>query len=292
MGPGTVREDGRHPLFDHPFPEVEQTYGPRDCMLYALGVGFGADPTDGAELPFVFEEPALKVVPSMAAVLAGPGFWARDPAAGIDWRRFLHAEQEVVLHRPLPARGTVRARARVTRVIDKGEGKGALIYLERVLRDADGPLATVRVVNLARGNGGHGGDTGPQPRPHALPARSADHMFETGIDARAALIYRLSGDPNPLHADPAVARAAGFARPILHGLCSFGIAVRAILATYCAHEPARLAAIGVRFSAPVYPGERLRFDLWRDDAIVSFRAMVPARGVVALDHGRAELRRP
>lgn len=295
MSLGTVHEDmrqesTRHPVFDYAFPEIEQSYSPRDCILYALGVGFGADPTDSAELPFVFEEPGLKVVPSMAAVLAGPGFWVRDPAAGIDWRRFLHAEQEVVLHRPLPISGTIRARARITRVIDKGKDKGALIYLERVLRDAAGPLATVRVVSLARNDGGRGGDAGPQPRPHQLPARPADRTFEADIDPRAALIYRLSGDPNPLHADPETARKAGFHRPILHGLCSFGIATRAILATFCAYEPARLAAITLRFSAPVYPGERLQLALWRDNDTVSFRAAVPARDVVVLDHGRAELR--
>ncbi len=285
-----TQEGMRHPLFDYPFPEVEQSYGPRDCMLYALGVGFGADPLDGAELPFVFEEPELKVLPSMAAVLAGPGFWARDPAAGLDWRRFLHVEQEVVLHRPLPASGTIHARARITRIADKGEGKGALIFLERVLRDGEGPVATVRVVNLARGNGGCGGDAGPTPQPHPLPERCPDHAFETEIDARAALIYRLSGDPNPLHADPQIARQAGFSRPILHGLCSFGIATRAVLATFCAYEPARLASIGLRFTAPVYPGERLKFHLWRDSDVVSFRAIVPQRDVVVLDHGRAELR--
>ncbi|MEL7014184.1 MAG: MaoC family dehydratase N-terminal domain-containing protein, partial [Pseudomonadota bacterium] len=181
------------------FPEVVQSYTTKDCILYALGIGFGEDPTHRAELPFVFEEPNLQVVPSMAAVLASPGFWARDPATGIDWHRFLHAEQEVVLHRPLPTDATVSAKTRITRILDKGGAKGVLIYLERSITDQDGPLATVRVVNFARGNGGCGGDSGPQPATHSLPPRPPEARFETHTDPRSALFYRLSGDPNPLH---------------------------------------------------------------------------------------------
>ncbi|MEM6637663.1 MAG: MaoC/PaaZ C-terminal domain-containing protein, partial [Pseudomonadota bacterium] len=215
------------------FPEVVQSYTTKDCILYALGIGFGEDPTHRPELPFVFEEPNLRVVPSMAAVLASPGFWARDPATGIDWHRFLHAEQEVVLHRQLPTDSVVRAKTRITRIIDKGESKGVLIFLERNIADKFGALATVKVVNFARGNGGCGGDIGPQPTPHQVPDGLPEARFETHTDPRSALFYRLSGDPNPLHVDPDVAAAAGFDRPILHGLCSFGIATRAILATYC-----------------------------------------------------------
>ena len=284
----------RENLLRYGFADTHQHYTAKDCILYALGVGFGeagsgtATP-DPAELPFVFEEPRLKVVPSMAAVLATPGFWARDPASGVDWRRFLHAEQEVILHRPLPIDALVTAKTKVTRIIDKGVDKGALIYLERVLKDERGGLATVRTTGFARGNGGCGGDTGPQPAPHPLPDRPADSVFETRIDPRAALIYRLSGDPNPLHVDPEVAASAGFARPILHGLCSFGIATRAILARHCAYEPARMRSIRVRFAKPVYPGETLRVEMWCDDGIVSFRATVPDRAIVALDHGRAEI---
>lgn len=279
----------RDRLRAYPFPDVVQSYTSRDCILYALGVGYGADPTDRDELPFVFEEPALKVVPSMAAVLASPGFWARDPATGLDWRRLLHAEQEVILHRALPPEGEVRARTTVQRIIDKGAQRGALIYLERVVADADGPLATVRVVNFARGNGGCGGDTGQQPEPHKLPDRPADAVFEAPTDPRAALIYRLSGDPNPLHVDPETAESAGFERPILHGLCSFGIATRAILAAFCGQDPKRLRAIKLRFAQPVYPGDTLLIEMWHDAGIVSFRARVDGRDVVSLDHGRAEI---
>lgn len=284
-----VRQGFRAQLQRYAFPEVVQRYTARDCVLYALGVGYGADPNDLGELPFFFEEPVLKVVPSMAAVLASPGFWARDPASGVDWRHFLHAEQEVIFHRPLPPEAEVWAQTVVKRIIDKGADKGALIYLARVVADAKGPLATVRVVNFARGNGGCGGDTGPQPAPHELPARPADRAIEAPIDPRAALIYRLSGDPNPLHVDPDVARSAGFERPILHGLCSFGMTTRAVLAGFCNQDPAQLRSIKLRFSQPVYPGETLTIEMWRDADIISFRAKVAERDVVALDHGRAEI---
>lgn len=279
--------DFRDRLRNFAFPEVTQSYTTKDCILYALGIGFGEDPTHRAELPFVFEEPVLHVVPSMAAVLASPGFWARDPATGIDWHRFLHAEQEIILHRQLPPESTVCAKTRITRIIDKGASKGALIYLEREIADQFGALATVKVVNFARGNGGCGGDNGPQPAPHGMPAGPAEARFETHTDPRSALFYRLSGDQNPLHVDPDVAAAAGFDRPILHGLCSFGIATRAILATYCDYKPECLRSIKLRFSNPVYPGETIRVEMWRDGAEVSFRAKVADRGVTALDHGRA-----
>ena len=279
--------DFRAKLETFAFPDVTQSYSTKDCILYALGIGFGEDPTHRAELPFVFEEPNLSVVPSMAAVLASPGFWARDPATGIDWQRFLHAEQDVVLHRQLAAEATVRAKTRITRIIDKGPTKGALIYLEREIVDQFGALATVKVVNFARGNGGCGGDDGPQPTPHEIPDRPPEARFETHTDPRSALFYRLSGDPNPLHADPDVAAAAGFNRPILHGLCSFGIATRAVLATYCNYRPERLRSIKLRFSNPVYPGETIRVEMWRDGPEISFRATVADRGVTALDHGQA-----
>lgn len=284
-----TQDSFRSRLESYRFPEVEQSYGTKDCVLYALGIGFGENPTHRAELPFVFEEPRLKVVPSMAAILASPGFWARDPEARVDWRQFLHAEQEVILHRPLPAEARVHAKTKLARIIDKGADKGALIYLERVIRDERGDLATVRVVNFARGNGGFGGDTGPQPPPHIIPDGPPETTFETHIDPRAALFYRLSGDPNPLHVDPDMAAAAGFERPILHGLCSFGIATRAILASYCDYDPCRLRSIKLRFSKPVYPGETMRVEMWRTGQVISFRARVADRGVVTLDHGRAEI---
>ena len=278
-------------LLTRTFPVVTQEVTPHNCMLYALGVGYGADPMDREDLPFVFEEPDLLAAPSMPVVLAGPGFWARQPDTGIDWRRMLHGETELELHDTIPTGGSVNARTRVTRVIDKGAGKGALILTERVVRDAAGkPIATVRGTSFARGNGGCGGDSGPQAPPHPIPDRHPDVELDTITEPRAALLYRLCGDPNPLHADPDVAAAAGFDRPILHGLCSFGIAVRALLKACCAMQPRRLRSVKLRFTGPVFPGDTIRTQMWRDGDVVSFRASVPHRGIVVLNNGRAEIR--
>lgn len=273
------------------FPEVRQDYTERDSIIYALGVGMGRDPLDEDELPFVFEEPELKALPTMAAVLAGPGFWAREPDTGIAWQKVLHAEQEIVMHRPLAASGSLVAQTRVTGVVDKGEAKGAIIYSERTLRDAKTgeSAATLRNTTFARGNGGCGGDDAPRPAPAAIPDRAADAAFDFKTDPGAALLYRLSGDPNPLHADPKVARDSGFRAPILHGLCSLGIAGRAILKTCADHDPSRIRSLKLRFSNPVYPGETIRTEMWKDGSDIAFRAIVVERDVVALNNGHAEL---
>ncbi|HJN45915.1 MAG TPA: MaoC/PaaZ C-terminal domain-containing protein [Vicinamibacterales bacterium] len=274
-----------------PFTPVEQTYTEKDTMLYALGVGVGADPLDEGQLPFVFEEPELVALPTMAAVLGTSGFWFRDPATGVDWKQVLHGEQGIELHRPLPAATTVLAQTRVTEVIDKGEGRGALIYSRREIRDKHSgePLATLSSTTVARGNGGFGGPATAQPRPHTLPEREPDAVCDLPTVPQAALVYRLSGDPNPLHADPAVARAAGFNAPILHGLCTLGIAGHAVLRTCCDYDPARFGSLQLRFSAPVYPGETIRTEMWRDGEVVSFRSLALERNVTVLNNGRVEL---
>src|SRR5690554_550666 len=180
-----------------PFEDVTQTYTTRDSILYALGVGFGHDPLDRADLPFVFEEPQLSAVPTMAVVLAGPGFWMREPGTGVDWTKVLHGEQGVTLHRPLPAAATVIGRTRVTGILDKGPGKGALIFSERVITDAatGDKLATCTSTTFARGDGGQGGDMTAAPAPHVLPERAPDMVVDLPTLPQAALIYRLSGDP-------------------------------------------------------------------------------------------------
>jgi acyl dehydratase len=271
-------------------PEVTQAYTERDAILYALGVGLGRDPMDADELPFVYER-QLKLLPTFAAVLGWPGFWVRDLDTGIDWVKVVAGEQGLVLHRPLAPRGTVIGRTCVVEIIDKGAGKGAHVYSKRELIDlASGErIATVTQTTVCRGDGGFGGPARAAPAPHPLPERAPDLVCDRGTRPEAALIYRLSGDPNPLHADPAVAQAAGFPRPILHGLASFGIACHGILKTLCAHDPGRLKAISGRFSAPVFPGETIRTEMWRDGAIVSFRARVVERDVIALNNGRCEL---
>ena len=270
------------------FPPVEQRYGARDTILYGLGIGLGGDPMDRRELRFVYED-GLAAFPTMATVLASPGFWVRDPATGLDWRRSVHAEQALTIHAPLPPEGTIVGATRVTGIVDKGD-KGAMILTERTLRDDAGTLlATMINTSFCRGDGGFG-DRGDQaPTPHAPPTRAPDETCVIATSPQAALIYRLSGDENPLHADPEAAARAGFARPILHGLASFGIAARAVLATYCDYDAVRLRALQLRCAGIVYPGESLRFGLWRDGGVVSFTAHAVERDALALANGRAEL---
>ncbi|PTM60507.1 MaoC/PaaZ C-terminal domain-containing protein [Phreatobacter oligotrophus] len=271
-----------------PFPDLEHSYTAKDTILYALGVGCGADPVDRSELPFVYED-GLKALPTMAVVLGYPGFWLKDPNTGVDWRKVLHGEQGLLIHKPLPATGTVIGRTRVTEIIDKGPGKGALLLSERdVIDKASGDLlATLTSTTFIRGEGGFGGPSGPSPEPHPLPERAPDLAVDLPTLPQAALIYRLSGDYNPLHADPDVATGAGFPRPILHGLCTYAVAGRAILKACCDNDPARLTRLDLRFSAPVLPGETVRTEIWRDGSAVSFRARVVERDVVVLNNGRA-----
>src|SRR3984893_6473325 len=271
-------------------PEVVQAYTEKDAILYALGVGLGRDPIDEDELPFVYER-NLKLLPTFAAVLGWPGFWVRDLDTGIDWVKVVAGEQGLVLHRPLDPRGTAIGRTRVTEIIDKGAGQGAHVYSERALIDgASGEkIATVTHTTVCRGDGGFGGPARAAPAQHAIPERAPDLICDRPPRPEAALIYRRSAHPHPLHADPTVAKQAGFPRPILHGLASFGIACHGILKCLCDHDPAKLKSISGRYSAPVFPGETIRTEMWRDGPIVSFRARVIEGDVSALNDGRCEL---
>lgn len=271
-------------------PAVEQSYTARDTMLYALGLGLGHDPMDEAELAFVYEK-ALSALPTMICVLGSPGPWHRKMDTGIDGLKVVHGEQSFDLHRPLPAAGTLRGKTRVVDVLDKGVGKGAALYTERTVTDvASGDLvASLRQTTFCRGDGGFGGPARPNPPTHAFPAREPDIVCDLPTRPETALIYRLSGDYNPLHCDPAVAKAAGFPRPILHGLATFGIAGHALLKAVCAYDANNLKGMSGRFSAPVFPGETIRMEIWRDGQIVSYRARVKERDVVAISNGRAEV---
>ena len=271
-------------------PEIEQTYGPKDCMLYALGVGLGHDPVNEDELAFVYEK-NLKALPTMAAVLAYPGLWTKELDTGIDWIKAVAGEYDLTLHKALAPRGTVQSRSRVLEIVDKGAGKGAVVYSERTIDDkATGArIATIVQTTFCRGDGGFGGPPREQRPIHPVPECAPDLVCDLPTRPEMALIYRLSADPNPLHADPAVAKAAGFPRPILHGLATFGVAGHTILKRLCGYDPARLTAIAGRFSAPVFPGETLRTEMWRDGTVVSFRTRVVERDVIAINNGRAEV---
>jgi acyl dehydratase len=272
-------------------PQGEQTYGPKDCILYALGVGLGQDFVDEDQLAFVYEK-NLKVLPTMGAVLGHPGFWMRELATGIDWVRIVNGEQGVRLHQPLKPQNTVIGRQRILEVVDKGAGKGALVLTERKVTDkATGELiATVTQTTFCRADGGFGGPPRQAPEPHPIPSRAPDVVCDLTTRPETALIYRLSGDRNPLHCEPAVARAAGFDKPIMHGLGNFGFAGHAVLKTMCGYDPQKLVSFACRFSAPVFPGETLRTEMWRDGAVVSFRTRVVEREVIAVNNGRAEVR--
>jgi acyl dehydratase len=272
-------------------PDAEHTYGEKDTMLYALGVGLGHDPTDRQQLDFVYEK-NLKALPTFACLLGYPGFWVRDLDTGIDWVKIVNGEQGFTLNSPVKPRGTVVGRTRILEVIDKGEGKGAVVYTERKITDkASGQLvATVTQTTFCRADGGFGGPPRESPPSHKLPERAPDLVCDLGTRPEMALIYRLSADLNPLHADLDVAKAAGFQRPILHGLGTFGVVGHALLKSACGYDPSRMTAMSGRFSAPVFPGETIRTEIWRDGNIVSFRALVSERNIVAMTNGRAEIK--
>ncbi|MGH6664116.1 MAG: MaoC/PaaZ C-terminal domain-containing protein [Pseudolabrys sp.] len=272
-------------------PDVEQSYGPKDCMLYALGLGLGQDPLNAAELAFVYEK-NLKVLPTYALVQGYSAYWLRQPDLGITWSHVVHGEQGLVLHEPVAPHGHVIGRTRIVDITDKGEGKGALVYSERAIIDkASGRLlATLAQTTFCRVDGGFGGPKREGPPPHALPKRAPDIVCDLLTRPEMALIYRLSGDVNPLHADPDFAKSAGFPRPILHGLATFGVTGRALLKAICGYDPAKLTAMSGRFSAPVFPGETIRTEFWCDAGVVGFRARVVERDAIVIDNGRAEVK--
>lgn len=277
-------------LLSWEFPVMEQSYDERDAILYALGIGLGADPTNPEQLRYLYEE-QLVVFPTMSLVLGHPGPWFRDPRLGIDWVHVLHGEQELRIHQPLRPSDQVTCHTKVTDVIDKGPGRGALIYWSRTLtRTATGePLSTMSSTLVCRNDGGFGGPSRPSPPRPTVPDGDPPLRCDLATSPRAGLIYRLSGDRNPLHIDPAVARAAGFDRPILHGLCTLGVAAHALLRTCLDYRSERLAGIRLRFAAPVYPGETVRTEIWPGEGTLAFRCRSLERDVVVIDGGSAEV---
>jgi acyl dehydratase len=274
-------------LLNYPIPEVRQRLRWQDTALYNFSVGLGQNPTDERQLDFLYE-PRLKAMPSMPVVLGAPGFWSRNPDTGIDWKQILHGEQGLVLHRPLPVEGEVVGRSRVTGLVDRGAGKGALMYSEREVVDAatGDLLATLSSTSFLRGDGGFGGPSGPVKRPHPEPERAPDLAVDLATRPEQALVYRLNSDLNPLHIDPEVAKAAGFPRPILHGLCTFGTVCHALLRSLCGYDTARFGRMELRFSSPVFPGETIRTEIWREEGGAAFRARVVERDKAVVSNGR------
>ncbi len=259
----------------------------KDTILYAMGVGMGWDPLNDDERNFVYEKD-LKAVPTQAGVVA---WGAYAGATGVNYLMLVDGERRIEFHRPLPTSGHVTATSRIAGVWDKGASKGAVVMTETVLRDTESGelMLTLTSSVFARGDGGFGGPSEGQPEPHKVPERAPDTSVDIPTRPDQAVIYRLSGDYNPLHIDPAVSRMAGFERPILHGMCSYGVTCRAVLQTYAGFDPSRFKSHQARFSAPVYPGETITVDLWRDGETVSFEARVKARGVTVIKNGKTVL---
>lgn len=267
-------------------PARDVTYADRDTMHYALAVGFGAGAADD-DLPFVYEK-GLRVVPSLATTIAFDDSWLT--AGGIDLRSVVHGALDLRFGRMLAPGGTATIRSRIAGLDDKGPGRGGLVFHESVVEQAGAPCCTVLSTLFVRGGGGFGGAVGAVVAAASVPDGAPDDGADVATAPNQALLFRLLGDRNPLHADPAVARQAGFARPILHGACTFGIACAEILRRFCGRDPARLARFTARFAGPLHPGETLRFAFWRRGGDVAFRASAAERQAVVLDNGLAVTR--
>ncbi len=281
-------------IYDEVMAKVETdlpfSYTDRDTILYALSVGMGADPVDQSELPYVFEQDgALSTMPTLATVLVPEMF---PVGLGWDYSQILHSEQRMRLYRPLPPAADLLINKRVIDVFDRGPKLGALVLLEaegRLAKD-DTALFTMGCTIVARGDGGFGGPKGKGIPPHRTPRRDPDLTCDIETRTDQALLYRLTGDRNPLHADPAAAAALGFERPILHGLCTFGIACKAILQTICEYDYTLIEEFDARFSSPVVPGDTITTDMWQEGNVISFSCHVRERGAEVLRNGRCVLR--
>lgn len=271
------------------FDDVVHRYDVTDSILYAVAVGLGVDSADLQQLRFVYEE-QIQALPTMAVVLGYAGFWMKLPDAGLDWKNILHVDQELVMHRSLSPHGEVIGRTVVEGIEDRGN-KGALIYTRCDLYDSRTSelIATTRSGNLCRSDGNFGGGDVIPRIAHSIPERSADAECTLPTSLQSALIYRLCGDDNPLHVDIRVANDAGFERPILHGLCTFGVAGHAVLRSLCEYRPERLKKMRVRFSSPVYPGDTLRTTFWiHGDGIAVFQCHALERDVMVINNGYVE----
>ncbi|MER5858610.1 MaoC/PaaZ C-terminal domain-containing protein [Streptomyces sp900105245] len=246
----------------------EISWNQKDVLLYHLGIGAGTPATDPDELRYTLES-RLHVLPSFATVAGAgaPGVISglSMPGIEVDLARVLHGGQTLTVHRPIPAQGTATITHRVAAVHDKG--KAAVLVLRTDVADADGPLWTNDAQIFLRGEGGFGGDRGPSTRFEA-PTGEPERTVERRIRPDQALLYRLCGDWNPLHADPEFAKVAGFERPILHGLCTYGITLKAVVDTLLGGDVSRVRSYTTRFAGVVYPGETLRIRMWRQDGSV------------------------
>jgi acyl dehydratase len=261
---------------------VKTRHTQRDVMLYALGVGCGTD-----ELQFTYERD-LQVLPTFAVIPAFPAMLNLGGAMQVNPMMILHGEQRIELCAPIPTEGVITTTPTIKAMYDKG--KGALVVVETESVDDKGRLLFRNTSGIfARGEGGFGGDRGPSGPKNVVPDRRPDKSVSFKTRPDQALLYRLSGDMNPLHADPDFAKMAGFERPILHGLCTYGFAGRAVLQAYCGNDPARLKSLEVRFSGVVFPGETITTDMWQVAPGLIILSAKTERGEAVLSSAAAEV---
>lgn len=271
-------------LMNWKFPRIEQQITNKDVILYALGIGLGADPLDRDQLRFVYEKDLL-TFPSMASIFGYPGNWLRDTRTGVNYGKIVNGGTKFVIHQPLPTAANLVCTPRVLEIVDKGEGKGALVIVERKVYDSatNSHVCTVTTTTFCRADGGFGGPgKAVTASPRQVPDRKPDGIVDFMTAKNLALLYRLNGDQNPIHADPDIAMAAGFKEPILHGLSTMGVATHAILKGCCGYDPSRLESVNVRYTAPVIPGDTISTQFWRDGSVIQFQSLVPSRQAVVL----------
>jgi len=270
------------------YNDVPISYREQDAILYALGVGLGRELNNSRELAYVYERLGPQTLPSYASMLI-PDDLLRDSGCNVE--RMLHRSQSIELFRPLPGSGDFLLNQKVVQLFDMGASKGADIEVEseiRRLKD-DTVVCVLGSRMILREDGGFGGPPPTARKRHKLPNRDADMICDLPTRQDQALLFRLSGDQNPLHVDPGVAKELGFDSPILHGRCTYGIACHAILKTVCDYDFTLLQSFDVRFSAPVYPGDLITTEIWQDREVVSFRCRVQARDAVVINNGRCVL---
>ncbi len=269
--------------------DLEHSYRDVHTMLYAVSVGMGRDAVNPAELPYVYEQgEPLRTMPSMATVLVPDMF---PPDLGWDFSQVLHVEQRLELYRPLPPSGDLLINKRIAAAYDRGPTHGALVLFEAEARLAKDETALFTIGNtiMARADGGFGGPRGKGPTAHRVPRRDPDLSCDLDTRSDQALLYRLNNDRNPLHADPELAQRVGYPVPILHGLCSYGVACHAILKTICNYDFTLIRGMDARFSSPVLPGDTITTDMWQEGNVVSFQCSVKDRDVVVIRNGKCTL---
>jgi len=262
---------------------VEISYSDKDSILYSLGIGLGNDPMNLNELKYVYEN-SQSVLPSMAT-----NFQYHSPLllkTNINFIMVVHGEQRLSITNALPVSGDFIANAKVIGCYDKGPTRGAIIEVETTVKNKKNNEEICKLVSttFARGDGGFGGPDSPK-KEIFIPDGEPDYVSEVSTKPDQALIFRLSGDYNPLHSDPNFAKAAGFEKPILHGMCTYGIACRSLVNEICENDASKLKRFDCRFSSPVYPGETIITEMWKKDKMIYFNSKVKERDKLVLKNG-------